>query len=848
MKRNVLAVLVAATALAGADAGEFLLDREVVYTTAASNQRVPAVTSDGTNSLIVWSDARSGLTDIYGARFTPDGTVLDPAGIVISTAANGQTSPAVVWDGANYLAVWADQRGDTSDVYAARVTPAGIVLDPAGIPVSTATGFQGEPAVTFDGTNYLVVWTDLRNGDSDIYGARVTRDGAVVDTSGLALVAIAAEQTAPAVVYDGANVLLVWEDTRSDVFGDIYGTRVTSQGAVLDSAGFPISSATQWQGSPAIARGDTDVMVVWHDTRVSYFADVYGARVTSTGEVLDPAGIGISTLDNYQWFPKVAFDGTSYLVVWQDEHGHGLICGGRVGSDGSVLDPQGFPIGAGERQSSPAVAFDGTYYATVWNDVRTGPSDQNVYGARVNGDGVVLDPQSIAVSTAASSQKRPEAAFDGNEFLAVWEETRDNNLDVRGTRLTPGGAILDTSGIPISPRGGVQSYPAVAYGARDFLVVWEEGMNRNRDVRGVRVSSAGGVLDSTSILISGPPWEQCAPMVASDGTDYIVAWQDWRNSSYDIYCARVSPSGVVLDTAGIAVCTSSGDQVTPAVAYNGTDYLVLWQDPGTAVRDIHGARVSRQGIVIDPNGFVVSGAPSVQDQPVAAADGTDFLVVWSDWRNGDRDIYAARVTGAGTVLDTVGIPICTASGAQSYPEVSYDGSSFLVVWQDQRSGEQDIYGARVTPQGSIIDTFAVTTQPGDQFEPALARGPGNDMLMAYSGWAGIVDGEPYNSLRIWGTLSPVVATSDRPADAARFPRHATSIVRGVLFLERDCPRMGTVPKAALLDISGRKVLDLKPGANDLSRLSPGVYFVRQQSVVSGQYSGPSVVTKVVLTE
>jgi DNA-binding beta-propeller fold protein YncE len=54
-----------------------------------------------------------------------------------------------------------------------------------------------------------------------------------------------------------------------------------------------------------------------------------------------------------------------------------------------------------------------------------------------------------------------------------------------------------------------------------------------------------------------------------------------------------------------------------------------------------------------------------------------------------------------------------------------------------------------------------------------------------------------------------------------------TVVRGVLFLNGDCPRTGTVPKAALLDVSGRKVLDLHPGANDVGRLSPGVYFVRE---------------------
>jgi hypothetical protein len=41
------------------------------------------------------------------------------------------------------------------------------------------------------------------------------------------------------------------------------------------------------------------------------------------------------------------------------------------------------------------------------------------------------------------------------------------------------------------------------------------------------------------------------------------------------------------------------------------------------------------------------------------------------------------------------------------------------------------------------------------------------------------------------------------------------------------------------------VLDLKPGANDVSRLAPGVYFVSEQSAVSGQRSA---VRKVVLTK
>jgi len=46
--------------------------------------------------------------------------------------------------------------------------------------------------------------------------------------------------------------------------------------------------------------------------------------------------------------------------------------------------------------------------------------------------------------------------------------------------------------------------------------------------------------------------------------------------------------------------------------------------------------------------------------------------------------------------------------------------------------------------------------------------------------------------------------------------------------------------AELVDLSGRKVVDLKPGENDISRLSPGVYFVREEGPRGQGSEGPSV--------
>ena len=153
-----------------------------VISQAAYDQQYPAIGFDGANYLVVWQDFRRGYAyDIYGARVTPEGTVLDPVGIIISQADERRSSilPSPLtartssWRGRTTATV-----PDSPDIYGARVTPEGTVLDPAGFVISQAAHSQYDPAVAFDGTNFLVVWrTTATAPATHIYGARVTPAG-----------------------------------------------------------------------------------------------------------------------------------------------------------------------------------------------------------------------------------------------------------------------------------------------------------------------------------------------------------------------------------------------------------------------------------------------------------------------------------------------------------------------------------------------------------------------------------------------------------------------------------------------------------------------------------------------
>jgi hypothetical protein len=825
------------------DDGEFLIDTSDALVPAPGGQDLPALAFDGTNYLVVWQDSRDGVYyEIYGARVTPDGVILDPAGIAIP--ATHQRTPAVAFCGGDYLVVWEDSYHNT--IRGARVTTAGVVLDSASILITSSIAFN--PVATSDSDNFLVVWGDARNVlDNNIYGARVTPGGTVLDPGGIAISRASGSQQYPAVACGGSNFLVVWQDNRSGKDNDIYGARVSSTGALLDSTGIAIMVGEGYQQEPGVAFGGGNYLVAWQDD----VSGVHGARVTPAGELLDRPGFAISPW-GFGYYPKttVAFDDTDFFVAWPDDRAGDAIYGARVTTSGIVLDTAGIPLSTGEGgRAHPAAVFDGANLFVVWTDGRGNWYD-NIYGTRVTAAGVVLDSAGIIVSTGSYAQSAPSAAFDGENYLAVWEDGRTGGAPgICGARVMPSGVVLDSIAIPISSAESLQWQPAVASDRQDFLVVWAGWRGGDEpDVYGARVTPAGEVLDTAGFIISSTPEEQQEPAIAFDGQNYLVVWQDQRGGggNDDIYGARVTPTGVVLDSSGIAISLhAASGEYQPAVAFDGRDFFVTWRAVDNAgYGDIYGARVTPEGSVLDSEGIAISTAAADEASPALAFDGEDILAVWQT-RYNSHGICGARISPDGVVLDSAYIVISTGTDDDLYPVLVFDGGSYLVVWQDSRGGTNvDLYGARVSPDGEVFDEGLVVSQGGNQVYPVLVRGPGSQMFLAYQGWAGTLGGKTYDADRVWGMMDPNPGIAEMTRTEVLLTSRDATIVRGVLFLPEASSHRSQV--ASLLDMSGRKVLDLHPGANDVSRLSPGVYFVREREVRREQRG--SAVRKVVITE
>ena len=153
----------------------------------------------------------------------------------------------------------------------------------------------------------------------------------------------------------------------------------------------------------------------------------------------------------------------------------------------------------------------------------------------------------------------------------------------------------------------------------------------------------------------------------------------------------------------------------------------------------------------------------------------------------------------------------------------YDGRSDR-LYISSRSDSALVLGCRTDSVTASIWLGGVS----EDYQPCFAIGPDREVWIAMGKGVTVVR-DTAAAIGEWrGPCSP--------------PGSSATIIRDVLCLSASS--VGRRTSSALLDISGRKVLDLLPGPNDVRHLAPGVYFVRASSAAS---SGPSAVTKVIVT-
>lgn len=337
--------------------------------------------------------------------------------------------------------------------------------------------------------------------------------------------------------------------------------------------------------------------------------------------------------------------------------------------------------------ASPAVAFDGTNYLVVWEDYRTGDAD--IYAARVTSSGTILS--SFAVySNSDYNDVQPAVAFNGTTFLVTWQAVDSWGSYVRAIRVAQNGTVLGSS---VVIDYYVSGRPRVAAVGNQWLVVWTNG----DAVYAGRVSSSGAKLDGWGFTVSNVTSVKRSPTVFAHQGRWVVAWQDFRAGNGDVYYTMVTTSGMVTKLAGRQVTSSASDDFSVNGQSVGAQALLTWTNSG----NIRGARIDTSSLLDPVDGFgIATGTAQQRQASIARVSTTQWVVVWSEraanWNVRSRTVNTSAGLGA---VQTVS----AAAGDQIYPVVTKGSTNLLTVWQDGRAAAtrgSDIYGRLLSSLGA----------------------------------------------------------------------------------------------------------------------------------------------------
>ncbi len=368
------------------------------------------------------------------------------------------------------------------------------------------------------------------------------------------------------------------------------------------------------------------------------------------------------------------------------------------------------------------------------------------------------DATSLGLKFTNRSAYYPISCSDGSGgvFVAfldlatqrVWAQ----HIDATGALLWGSDGVQVGGNVAWSPESIVPD------GAGGCIVSWFYWFSNNEDIYAQRVNAAGGqVWTSGGVLVCNAANNQQYSVLCPDGAGgAYVAWLDYRNNASvsDIYAQYLNAAGVAQWTAnGVAVCTATGDQNQLSAAPDGSGGVILcWEDlRSVTYRAVYAQHYNAAGSgTWGANGGALTiGINADEWSPVVVSDGrTGAIIAWNDWRNGNSDVFAQRVTAAGAVLWTAnGVALETQAGDQVTPAIASDGAGGAVVaWVDGRNSNNDVYAQRINALGTTVWSTSgvpVCTNAGNQTGLQVAGDGSGGLIVAWSDRRNGVDDDIY---------------------------------------------------------------------------------------------------------
>jgi hypothetical protein len=455
---------------------------------------------------------------------------------------------------------------------------------------------------------------------------------------------------------ESGDFTLVWTDPRNGN-DDIYMREYNADGNPLgiDQAVSGADGPDRQMDGAVASDGNSQRLIVWEDRRNDH-TDIYGQSYSgNAAELGNGMRINDDVASAYQHNPGIACNSSGqFSVVWLDNRDPDYACYLQV------FDAAGNPVSDNVEVSNtdihssqfPAVSMDATGRTmVVWNeagDVRAQYFDHT--GLPTGADFSVNDTALAALNMAVAMSDSGKSIIAWRTGGIPWEPT--DGIYVRR---------CDESGNPIGPSfmtneylGGGELNPSAAINAEgEFIAAWH--CLRDDDSSGVyaQLFDSAGVPIGSNIFIGATSniRQGYDPAVCMDSTGaFVVAWRarepdgpaGYANS---VRAQRYDPSGNPLGTEIIAnELPGLPNSAMPDIACDDEgNFVIVWDDEPDDERNVYAQIYDSDGNPQGNNLIItnLAGLAFWQQNPVVTANGASIFFAWEDTRGARTyDIYA----------------------------------------------------------------------------------------------------------------------------------------------------------------------------------------------------------------
>ncbi len=445
-----------------------------------------------------------------------------------------------------------------------------------------------------------------------------------------------------------------------------------------------------------------------------------------------------------QMAPKVATNGSDFLVAWNDYRGTGAVYAQRVKSDGTVLD------GTGIRVADGVALFDVFRAGGVYTLILT--KDSVISAASIDDDGVLVEP----LHTLTTGIYVLAAATNGTRIVLA-DSYGLTILDARGH-------LLEREVLSLPPA----SWIGLASNGSTFLLVTQTYVNAHNSLHFTALDANG---HPTGSIARDDAAGGQRPVIASDGNDYLVIYLRGGGEHVALY----------VDGAGVAKAETilplnSMDFANGAMQWSGSEYLLAaFSYP---LNEMATATISPDGRTFGAQYALGPATPGAVDVPGMAWDGSgEAFIAWTAGQQTDPNGW--EVVGAFAAADgrvgTAPITIPSSANAQRWPAIASGRVNDLVVWNEAKS---DVYAARVMHGGAALDGAGILVAH-DAYQPRVIF-DGEAYLVAWLNEKGV------HAQRIDATTGALLGNSTTLFDACAPSFDLGRDDVGVLLVVHDC--------------------------------------------------------------